>query len=252
MAYRYATDAQDYSDYSSGRVFYSQVGFPAFPVRLASEIYQRALARLKPDRPLSIYDPVCGGAYHLCAIGFLHGETVGTIFASDADESALDLARRNLALLSLRGLDRRQQAIQQLLEEYKKQSHLEALASVEVMRARLKTVLAGRTSIPAGVFAANVMDPQQISAGLSGVAIDLVLSDIPYGQLSGWQVPDGLNHSGQPPLRLALDALRAVIQPSTVVAIAADKSQKIAHEAYQSVEKFQVGKRQVRLLRLSG
>ena len=44
MQYLYATERPDYSDLASGRVFYSLPGHPAFPIRLASEIFQRCLA----------------------------------------------------------------------------------------------------------------------------------------------------------------------------------------------------------------
>ena len=81
MPYLFATQDLDYSDYSSGRVLYSQPGAPAFPVRLASEIFQRARHILGADRPgaerrLALFDPVCGGAYHLTTLGFLHGEWI--------------------------------------------------------------------------------------------------------------------------------------------------------------------------------
>lgn len=35
-----------------------------------------------------------------------------------------------------------------------------------------------------------------------------------------------------------------------VIALVADKRQKIAHSAYQRLEQFQIGKRQIRLFRL--
>jgi hypothetical protein len=45
-----------------------------------------------------------------------------------------------------------------------------------------------------------------------------------------------------------LDALLPNLDPGTVLALAADKSQKIAHEGYRRLERFQIGKRQVTLL----
>ena len=48
-----------------------------------------------------------------------------------------------------------------------------------------------------------------------------------------------------------LDALRCVLTSNSVVAIASDKSQKIAHEHYRRVERFGVGKRHVTLLMLA-
>ena len=44
MQYKFAKEQPDYSDLASGRVFYSLPGHPAFPVRLASEVFQRCLA----------------------------------------------------------------------------------------------------------------------------------------------------------------------------------------------------------------
>ena len=43
MTYRYALTRESYADLSGG-VLHSAPGFPAFPVRLASEMFQRALA----------------------------------------------------------------------------------------------------------------------------------------------------------------------------------------------------------------
>jgi hypothetical protein len=48
-----------------------------------------------------------------------------------------------------------------------------------------------------------------------------------------------------------LDALRRVLASDSVVAIASDKSQKIAHEHYRRVGQFGVGKRHVTLLMLA-
>ena len=90
MPYHYATVDLDYSDYSGGRVLYSLPGYPAFPVRLATEIFQRAQKILGLSRPLTFYDPTCGGAYHLTALGFLHGGSLRAILASDVDDIALD------------------------------------------------------------------------------------------------------------------------------------------------------------------
>ncbi len=44
MAYRYALVRENYEDLASGGGLRSAPGFPAFPVRLASEMFQRALA----------------------------------------------------------------------------------------------------------------------------------------------------------------------------------------------------------------
>src|SRR5512142_1863099 len=111
MQYKYAKEQLDYSDFASGRVFYSLPGHPAFPVRLASEIFQRCLASreaiYKDSHPCTLYDPCCGTAYHLSVLAYLHGECIREVIASDIDEKAVALAKRNLGLLSMEGLEGR-------------------------------------------------------------------------------------------------------------------------------------------------
>lgn len=244
MPYLYATEDQDYSDYSGGRVIYSQPGAPAFPVRLASEIFQRALRYLPHPGALTLFDPTCGGAYHLTALGMLHTERISRILASDIDRQALALARRNLGLLGPAGLDLRERELQHLLGEYGKESHAGALQSLVRLRARM----AGR-AVEARVFEANAVDPLQLTSQLKGEAVQLVFCDLPYGNLSRWQLPENRPPAETPAASL-LEALRTVLGAQSVVALAADKNQALAHPAYQRLERFQIGKRQVSLLRL--
>ena len=59
MKYRFAVEKEDYTDFASGRVLYSAPGTTGFPVRLASEIIQRAFAILSEQGqrgPYTIYD----------------------------------------------------------------------------------------------------------------------------------------------------------------------------------------------------
>ncbi len=74
MPYLFATEDKNYMDYASGRVIYNLPGLPAFPVRLASEIFLRAVRHLNlktSHQRIVLYDPTCGGAYHLTALGML-------------------------------------------------------------------------------------------------------------------------------------------------------------------------------------
>ncbi len=242
MPYAFATENIDYSDYAGGRVIYSSPGAAAFPVRLASEIFQRAQQHL-PARRLALYDPTCGGAYHLAALGFLHGDAIETLLASDADEGILPLAGRNLGLLSAVGLARREEEIAALYRQYGKESHAAALRSAAVLRERLNRFPPIRTEL----FKANALDPHALHERLSGEAIDLVISDVPYGHLTGWILPK--DSAAPHPLWHMLDALRPVLGAQSVVCIAADKTQKAAHEGYRRLERFQIGKRQVVILR---
>jgi len=49
----------------------------------------------------------------------------------------------------------------------------------------------------------------------------------------------------QSPVESMLEALRPILKPGSVVAIAADKAQKIPAENYRRLERFQFGKRRI-------
>ncbi len=245
MPYRFATERPDYTDLSSGRVLHSLPGYPAFPIRLASEMFQRCLARLPDDRlttPCGVYDPCCGTGYLLSVVAFLHWEQISTVMGSDIDAQAVSLAERNLALLSPAGLDQRITELDVLFNRYGKKSHQEALESAQRLRQK---VLAQPRPIFTQVFQADVTDSAGLAAGLSGKKIDIVLTDVPYGQHSQWQFT---RSAPADPVWAILEALRGVLAPAGIVAVASAKRQKAAHEAYQRIEHFQIGKRQVIIL----
>ncbi len=250
MQYKYATENLDYSDFSSGRVLYSLPGHPAFPIRLASEIFQRCVALRKTiyenSTPCILYDPCCGAAYHLSVLAYLHGEHIQKIIASDVDEKAVALAKRNLGLLSPAGLDNRIGEISKMLEQYGKDSHKDALRSANILKNKL-------LSLPENhlhrikVFQANATNSEEIFKHIKAKSVDIVFTDVPYGQHSHWHDSE-LNESSNP-LWSMLNALLGVLSSLSLVAIVSDKQQKVAHESYQRVEQFQIGKRRVVILK---
>ena len=131
MEYKFATEHSNYADLASGNVFYSLPGHPAFPVRLASEIYQRCQAlRGNGSLPCTIYDPCCGAAYHLSTISYLHWDSICRVICSDIDEKAVQVAERNLGLLTPDGMERRSREISAMIRLYDKESHKGALESI--------------------------------------------------------------------------------------------------------------------------
>jgi 23S rRNA (guanine2535-N1)-methyltransferase len=250
MQYKYVKESQNYSDLASGRVFYSLPGHPAFPVRLASEIFQRCLAHRETiyhsSTPCSLYDPCCGAAYHLSILTYLHGEQLREVIGSDIDEKAIALAKRNLELLSVAGLNQRISEISKLFAQYNKDSHQDALASGKILKTRI-AALTQKQSLVAKVFQASATDSQAITKNIKPRSVDLVFTDIPYGQHSQWRGSDPnelLN-----PLWSMLDALIGILSPTSIVAIASDKQQKVSHKNFQRIEQFQIGKRRVVILK---
>lgn len=250
MQYKYATEQLDYSDFSSGRVFYSLPGHPAFPVRLASEIFQRCLAHRATiygnKSPCTLYDPCCGGAYHLSVLGFLHGEHIQKVIGSDIDEKAVTLAARNLGLLDREGLEERSRELSEMFDQYGKESHREALRSASVLKENLSAFPEGR-SLAIQVFQASATDRETISSHIKPKSVDIVFTDVPYGRHSQWREADSDELSN--PLTSMLDTLLDILSPSSMVAISSDKQQKATHERYERIEHFQVGKRRVVILK---
>lgn len=248
MQYKYVKEQTDYSDFSSGRVFYSLPGHPAFPVRLASEIFQRCTAHRERmygiSTPCTLYDPCCGAAYHLSVLGYLHRENLRGIIASDIDEKAVALAERNLGLLHAAGLEKRILELSEMLEEYGKESHREALQSASVLSKKLAAVPETHP-LETKSFQASATDRSALATHVEPGSIDIVFTDVPYGRHSAWQ--DANEESN--PLTAMLEALLGVLSPTGIVAIASDKQQKPVHERFQRIDQVQVGKRRVVMLR---
>ncbi len=252
MPYQFATDKVDYADFASGRVFYNAPGHPALPVRLVSELFQRCLAIRQQyglTEPVTIYDPCCGSAYHLSTLAYLHWPELETILASDIDAGILDKAVRNLNLLTTTGLQNRAAEIAAMQQKFGKPSHDEAAASVRKFAQQLQRNLRDH-AIETAVFTADATNSQAISQGVAGQKIDIVMTDVPYGQRSNWQSSNDTLAGEDSLVEPMLAALLSVLSPETVVAIIADKAQKFTHENYRRVGRFQIGKRRVTLLQM--
>lgn len=96
------------------------------------------------------------------------------------------------------------------------------------------------------VFQADATDPDSLRFGLQNLPIDVLFTDIPYGLRSHWQATET-----DDPLADMLEALAEFLNPESILAIAADKSQRFHFRHYQRLERFQIGKRQVVFLKLS-
>jgi hypothetical protein len=249
MPYRFALERPDYSDLASGKVLLAASGHPAFPVRLASEIFQRCLAAGRKNGltgKIVLYDPCCGAAYHLAVLGLLHRSRIRAIIASDIDPDIIPLAEKNLSLLSEAGIDRRREELAAMYREFGKPSHAEALAAAERLRGKIAGLPASEP-LDVRAFAADALADPGASRFPAAVRADIVFTDVPYGVHSQWQSP-----AGDPPNPgwQMLDHLRARLHPASIVAIVSDKQQKIAHDGYDRIERFQIGKRAAILLKL--
>ncbi|MBB6731094.1 hypothetical protein [Cohnella zeiphila] len=239
MDYLFETVPRNYETFASGRVLYNARGTTAFPVRLASEIAQRCFRILEgkgEPGPYSVYDPCCGGGYLLTVVGLLHGPRIGSLQGSDVDGEALGIAAQNLSLLTKDGLDRRKDQLRKLYELYGKTSHREALASAEELDERIRSSGIERIA----TFQADATSPEN-RADMPG-GVHLVMTDLPYGNLAEWR------SESRDPLPEWFETVRRTMIPSrSVLAVVADKGQKLAHGKFRRLQHLKVGKRQIAL-----
>lgn len=240
MGYRYAVTKLGYEDLASGAVLQSAPGFPAFPVRLASEVFQRALALLSSSKPVVIWDPCCGSGYLLTVTAILHRRDVEAVVASDIDERALDIARKNLDLLSNAGLAARGARLKELSVQFGKPSHAEAIEAA----GRIGTILASEGGdLAYSIHRADVFEQRELESVVAPRVPDIVMSDVPYGEQTEWRGAHG--GSGVPGI---LRALASVLPDRTVIAAAARGRKVPIAGDVRPCESFKIGTRSVALL----
>lgn len=235
MEYHFETVDRNYEDFASGRVLYNARGTTAFPVRLASEIAQRCMGFLESkgvSGPYSVYDPCCGGAYLLTVIGLLHGGRLKSIYASDVNAEVLGIAGKNLSLLTPEGLGERRAELDKLIELYGKASHRDAVASVD----RLGGLLVGSRIESVETFSADITKPREVPERCRD--LNLVITDLPYGDIVSW------TGDSADPVNDLFELAYERMEPSrSVLAIIADKSQKLKHDKFKRLQSVKIGKR---------
>ncbi len=224
MEYKY-THIDNYEDYASGRVIYHMGGEPTFPVRLTLEIYERCLQYSHKKKDITLYDCCCGGAYMLTILGLLKSNTISNIYGSDTDANSIKLAADNLGLLTESGLKKRRAGLEALYKAYDKASHRDALQSID----RIEKLLTGK--IKTDVFCRNALETGELP-----FLPDIIITDVPYGNLAEWS-------EGSGGINQMMDALSEVCTKETIICICMDKKQKIQTEKYLRLERQLIGKR---------
>lgn len=241
MGYRFEMIGRNYADLASGSVLHSAPGHPAFPVRLASEMFLRGLAALSHQGPVTIWDPCCGSGYLSTVLGILHRRRVNEVIVSDIDGSAVALARRNLMLLTRAGLSAREADLAKLAEKYGKSSHEGAAEAAGRLRQRLADDGGDVESI---ARVADAFKPAQLGAVLDGRTPHLVITDVPYGEQTEWH---GTNaESGTAGM---VRAVASVLPAAAVIVIAARGRRVPLGDDVRPIHKFKIGTRAVALLK---
>jgi hypothetical protein len=234
MVYKYFPNI-NYEDFSSGRVIYHKPNYPNYPVRLVGEIFSRCLVYLEKKNRICIYDPCCGGAYIVTVLGYLFNEIIDTIYCSDISREAIGLSQRNISLLSYYGMKNRKDELNELLNNFGKESHKNAINSLEKIEKLIKH------EIQNNAFEANILNKKDF-ADKEFIA-DIIITDVPYGNLVNWS-----GNSGDE-INELLNGIAPVINLNTVIAISHNKKQKINNCKFHIVEKMNVGHRKIDIIK---
>lgn len=234
MEYQYYKN-QSFEFLAAGSVIYGQHGIPNFSVKLAYEIFNRAVHHLDTKKNLSLYDPCCGGAYMLTTIALLQQGLISKIYASDINPDFLSTATKNLSLLTRQGLQQREQEVKSLYQNYSKESHLKTLSLFDQFYKRVDN---NTEAIHSTVFEQDILNPSKSQASFTA---DIIMTDVPYGNLVNWSGENGID--------TLLHTVSANLHPKSVICIVHDRHQKRMDQNFSRLEKFKVGKRIVELLR---
>jgi tRNA G10 N-methylase Trm11 len=226
----------NYEDFSSGKVILHKSNYPNFPVRLAGEIFCQCLEYIHKTKDFCIYDPCCGSAYLLTVLGFLFNDKIETIYGSDIDEKAIILAENNLSFLSIDGLENRKNNILDLINKYNKQSHKDALNSLNNISKYI------RHDIKTNTFIADILKEGELRN--KKFCADIVITDVPYGNLVAWN--EKINY----PINILLKTIIPIINKDTIIAIIYNKIQKINNSKYERIKKYKIGHRIVEIIKL--
>lgn len=224
--------AGSYEDVASGQVLYSAPGFPAFPARLGIELFKRGYHAAALDRRASLWDPMCGAGGLAATLGLLCADWLETILATDISSDAIALARRNLDLVSAENLSARaEQLAHRGVDPARIASARHLIARLGDNRPGTRTALADATD-------------RQSLRDLDPGAVDIVLTDLPYGRQTHWET------GSQKPFLAMVEALQHVL-PRHAVMIFAASDRKVFEGAPPALRSFKHGHRTIKMYRVA-
>ncbi|MBN9388501.1 MAG: hypothetical protein J0I20_10650 [Chloroflexi bacterium] len=240
----------DFSILASGQVIYSAPGRTAFPVRLAVDIFQKVVhyrTKKGGSTSFTLYDPCCGSGYLLVTLAFLNWKYITKIIGSDIDPNALQIAQHNFSLLTPDGINLRIEQLSQLVSSYGKSSHSETLENARLFSEKVNN-FQGEHNFDGYLFQADATKSEDLIKNLEGQKVNLVITDIPYGNRTSWmgETPENL-----PSIELMLSSLLPILSKDGIVALVSPKRQSFNYSGYKRLTKYLIGKRQVTILEVS-
>jgi len=231
MIYKYAAKA-NYEHLAAGTIIKSYKGNTNFPVRLGHEIFNRCLSHCENKDQVTLYDPMCGSAYLLTVIGLLNFEKIKTLYASDIDEQVMDVAKRNLRLLTVEGIEEREKELMVSLENYKRESYTLALKQIH----KFQSVV--QEDLEFELFRNDIFECN------SEITFkpDIIIMDLPYNNV----VKLDISFSS----KVLEERIFELSHHNTITAVVSNKAQNLQHDSLlKRVGQFKVGHRKIEILK---
>jgi len=229
MIYRFA-EKNSFQYLAAGSVIKSYKGNTNFPVRLGHEIFNRCLQYIDNKEKVTIYDPMCGSGYLLTTVGLLNFNKISKIYGSDINDEVINVARKNLRLLTIEGIKKRENEIQHLLDNYDRESYEIGLQQITIF----KNIV--NKDLDFELFKRDLFE----ESVKSDIKADIIIMDLPYNNLVNYQGNYSKNKLEEQIVRLT--------QKNTIIAVIKNKAQKLTvNSTLQRLEKIKTGKRVIEI-----
>ena len=229
MIYRFA-EKNSFQYLAAGSVIKSFKGNTNFPVRLGHEIFNRCLQYIDNNKKVTIYDPMCGSGYLLTTVGLLNFNKISKIYGSDINDEFIHVARKNLRLLTIEGIKKREHEIQYLLDKFNRESFKIGLQQITAFNEIVNK------DIDFELFKRDLFE----ESVKPDIKADIIIMDLPYNNLVKYQ--------GDYSKKKLEEQIFSLTQKNTIVAIIMNKTQKLSINSYlQKLEKIKIGKRVIEI-----
>lgn len=209
MQYRHTNDDVLARLTDISRIVRNAPGYTALPPRLVAELFGRARTRLQ-RQTLRLLDPCCGSGGTLTVISLLFSDAITHVGANDISEPALQLAKKNLALLSDTGLEQREGEFDALFRQFNKPVHADALTAARKLRRERQ----GQEAPAVDIRHVDISLTGALAQAFNPLRYDLVFTDLPYGKRAQWRGPSA---DAADMLSTLLEACRGIAAPGAVV-----------------------------------
>jgi hypothetical protein len=229
MIYRFA-EKNSFQYLAAGSVIKSYKGNTNFPVRLGHEIFNRCLQYIDNKEKVTIYDPMCGSGYILTTVGLLNFNKISKIYGSDINDEVINVARKNLRLLTIEGIKKRENEIQHLLDNYDRESYEIGLQQITIF----KNIV--NKDLDFELFKRDLFE----ESVKSDIKADIIIMDLPYNNL--------VNYQGNYSKNKLEEQIVSLTQKNTIIAVIKNKAQKLTiNSTLQRLEKIKTGKRVIEI-----